>query len=192
MIAFGYYLLKVVICSGLLFLYYHVALRNKLFHQWNRFYLLAAIVLSLTVPCLEFNVLPATAETNPEAIKLEDIKILNVVQAADQYIATANFERTNLSTGQWSMISYAAISAVMLALLLLALFRIRSIIRSNSVVLIDDIKFVTTEEKNSPFTFFNYVFWNKNIELETATGEQIFQHELVHVRDHHSFDKIFI
>ncbi len=34
------YLAKVIICSGILYAYYHIALRNNRFHQWNRFYLL--------------------------------------------------------------------------------------------------------------------------------------------------------
>ena len=187
MIAFAYYLLKVIICSGLLFLYYHAALRNKLFHQWNRFYLLATIVLSLIIPCLQFNVWSATTENNNDKIHL-----LQVVYSADEYVAEINSGRTDLSIEQWATIAYSVASAVVLALFILALLRIRSIIRSHSIMLIDDIKFVNTEEKDSPFSFFNYIFWNRQIELNSPSGEHIFQHELVHVRERHSFDKIFL
>src|SRR5215203_4123048 len=75
MIAFLYYLLKVMICSGLLFCYYHIALRNKLFHQWNRFYLLATIVLSLTIPCLEVNIWDTSRESTVTNIQLLQVKI---------------------------------------------------------------------------------------------------------------------
>ncbi len=37
MIPFAIYLLKVIICSAFLLGYYWVVLRNKTFHQWNRF-----------------------------------------------------------------------------------------------------------------------------------------------------------
>ena|SRR5256885_8490130 len=47
------YLLKVTCISGLLFLYYHVALRNKQFHYYNRFYLLLAVVLSIVLPFVQ-------------------------------------------------------------------------------------------------------------------------------------------
>ena len=57
MTAFAFYLLKVIICSGVLFLYYHLALRNKLFHQWNRFYLLSAIVISLIAPVVQVTIM---------------------------------------------------------------------------------------------------------------------------------------
>ena len=50
---------------------------------------------------------------------------------------------------QWSAIAYGSVSAVVLILFILALLRIRAIIRSHSVMLIDDIKFVDTEEKDA-------------------------------------------
>jgi N-acetylmuramoyl-L-alanine amidase len=188
MIAFAYYLLKVVICSGLLFFYYHIALRNKLFHQWNRFYLLAAIVLSLVVPCVQFNI-----ETARNEKELAPIRLLDVVYTADEYVADINTKQPDISSnGQWSTIAYCMVSIAVLIFFILALLRIRSIVRSHSVMPIDDIKFVNTEEKNAPFSFLNYVFWNKQIELDSPSGEHIFKHELVHVREKHSLDKLFI
>src|SRR6476469_4759179 len=47
------YLLKVICISGLFFLYYHIALRNKQFHYYNRFYLLMIVVLSSVLPLLQ-------------------------------------------------------------------------------------------------------------------------------------------
>ena len=187
MIALAYYLLKVIICSGILFSYYHFALRNKLFHQWNRFYLLATIVLSLSIPCLQFNIWTSSNEN-----AVANIQLLKAVYSADEYVAEINTSGTNLSMEQWSVIIYSCVSIVVLIVFILALVRIRSIVRSHLVMLIDDIRFVNTEEKDAPFSFLNYVFWNKQIELNSPSGEHIFQHELVHVREKHSFDKIFL
>ncbi len=104
MIAFVYYLLKVVICSGLLFCYYHLALRNKLFHQWNRFYLLATIVLSLTIPCLKFNLWD-----NSEESSVSNIQLLQAVYTTDEYVAEINTSKDVLSIEQWSVIAWAGI-----------------------------------------------------------------------------------
>jgi TonB-dependent SusC/RagA subfamily outer membrane receptor len=185
MIAFAYYLLKMFVCSGLLFLYYHLALRNKIFHQWNRFYLLTAIIISIAVPFLQFNIWSEPAGT------VQDIKLLQVVYSADEYVAKATAGGTYLSLDQWISILYSLISVSVLIIFILTLIKIYSIIKSHSVMSFDDIKFVNTEEKNAPFSFLNYVFWNRQIDLNSASGEQIFQHELVHVREKHSFDKLF-
>lgn len=187
MIGFVYYLLKVIICSGLLLCYYHVALRNKLFHQWNRFYLLATIVLSLAIPCLEFNLWNSFKES-----AVNNIQLLKAVYTADDYVAEINTSKNVLSMEQWGLIVYSCVSVFVFILFILALLKIRAIIRSHAVMLIDDIKFVETEEKDAPFSFLNYVFWNKQIELNSPSGEHIFQHELVHVREKHSFDKLFL
>ena len=40
--AFGVYLLKATLFSGILYAYYHFALRDKQTFGWNRFYLLAS------------------------------------------------------------------------------------------------------------------------------------------------------
>lgn len=44
--AFAYFG-KTILCSGILFAYYHLALRNRTFHQYNRWFLLFSVVLSL-------------------------------------------------------------------------------------------------------------------------------------------------
>src|SRR5689334_1236010 len=46
------YLLKMLLCSGILLGYYWIALRNERFHRWNRFYLLCVLGLSVAMPFL--------------------------------------------------------------------------------------------------------------------------------------------
>ena len=44
------YALKTIIYSAIFFGYYCLALRNKRFHYYNRFYLLMTVLLSLSLP----------------------------------------------------------------------------------------------------------------------------------------------
>ncbi|HRQ49313.1 MAG TPA: hypothetical protein PLR74_02175, partial [Agriterribacter sp.] len=81
MLAIAYYLLKVIICSGILYGYYRLALHNKLFHRWNRFYLLSAVAISLSFPLIKINVWH-----NPVEDEGQIIKLLNVVSTGDEYI----------------------------------------------------------------------------------------------------------
>src|SRR5688572_799786 len=62
------YLLQVIICSGILYSYYHFILRNKKFHQFNRFYLLAAIAISLLIPFLQIAVYFSNQEADSSII----------------------------------------------------------------------------------------------------------------------------
>ena len=48
-----YYLLQVLVCSAVLMVYYLLVLRNKKFHQYNRFYLLGVALISWIVPLIK-------------------------------------------------------------------------------------------------------------------------------------------
>lgn len=49
------YFLKVIICSAIFLVYYYIALRNKIYHQYNRFYLLFSFILCWFIPVLPIN-----------------------------------------------------------------------------------------------------------------------------------------
>jgi len=188
MIAFAYYLLKVIICSGVLFLYYHIALRNKLFHQWNRFYLLISILVSLVAPVIQISVMHFTSEDPNKALQ-----ILQVFQSADGYLEEVTIRgHREISTAQWLLMAYITTSTFLFIYLLFSLRKIFSIVRSHSVQWLDKIRFINTRAKGTPFSFFNFIFWNEDINLQTETGQQIFRHELVHVKEKHSLDKLFM
>jgi N-acetylmuramoyl-L-alanine amidase len=188
MIAFAYYLLKVIICSSVLFLYYHIALRNKLFHQWNRFYLLISVFISLVAPIVQVSVMhPVYDEPN------QAIQMLQVFQSADGYLEEITIHgQQGVTVDQTLMIVYTVISVTLLVSVLLSLNKIFSIIESHTVQWIEKIRFVNSNAKGTPFSFFNFIFWNEDIDLQTETGRQIFQHELVHVKEKHTIDKLLV
>ncbi|WP_255460457.1 N-acetylmuramoyl-L-alanine amidase [Lacibacter sediminis] len=37
-----------------------------------------------------------------------------------------------------------------------------------------------------------FIFWNREIDFDSAQGQQIFKHELIHVKEKHSIDKLFL
>jgi len=188
MIAFAYYLIKVIICSGFLFIYYYLALRNKLFHQWNRFYLLASVIISLIAPLIQISILNYRSEETNKAVQ-----ILQVFQSADGYLEEVTVRGSQgISTDQWFMMIYSLVSAVLFIYLVLSLKKIISIIKSHTIQWVESVKFVNSKAKGTPFSFFNFIFWNDDISLHTETGQQIFRHELVHVKERHTLDKLFV
>ena len=49
-------------------------------------------------------------------------------------------------------------------------------------------KLVQTDEVHLPFSFFNYLFWSKSLELNNVDGQKIITHEEAHVNGWHSVD----
>lgn len=187
MLPFAYYLLKVSLVSGLLYSYYLVALRNKKFHQYNRFYLLLTVLLSLIIPLVKINFLNYGKQ--PPNI----IKILSAINYPEVYVKTATVKQSFLSDyNLLALYAFLLVSAVAFFILIFQFIKIFVIIRGNPKKVWNDVCFVFTESLGTPFSFFKYIFWDKNLNIHSDEGNQILQHELTHVKQHHSADKLFL
>lgn len=185
------YFLQVVVASGLLYAYYHFFLRNKKFHQYNRYFLLAASLLSILIPFLNIPVYFTHDQAKANLVLYTLSNISTPVYDADSIIITSASQ--NWFT--WQNILYTAyilVATLVLSRIILSLRKIRLIIKRNPVEKIERIRFVNTEEPGTPFSFFRWLFWNKKIELQSEKGEQIFRHELFHIEQKHSLDIIFL
>lgn len=188
MIPVAFYLLKVTLCSGVLFGYYVLALRNKTFHQWNRFYLLACVVLSLAAPLLKI-----TIGNNAPAMSASVFRMLNVVSAGEDFeVESSSHAAFTLTAEQLVILLYLLVSAILFLIIVAGSVRIYNLLRAYPKTKLDGICFLNTDAKGTPFSFFNYIVWNRAIDLTSETGQRIFQHELAHVQQRHTWDKVFI
>ena len=107
MTAFFYYLLKMIMCSGIFFLYYYLFQRNSVFHQWNRFYLLLAVSVSLLIPFIQF---PVYRDLRPSP--QPSVELLQVVDSAHEYLEEVSVQGTQgMNQDQWAGWIYIIISA---------------------------------------------------------------------------------
>jgi len=186
MITVAWYGLKVVICSGLLCSYYYLALRNKLFHQWNRFYLLACAAASLALPLVSIDVFqPASGG------KSAVIKLLQTISGGDAVI----FDYSRKAGPLWDTSHIVAgfywlVTMILAAIFFIALYRIYLLKIRYPHCRMKNIRFFSTDAPGTPFSFFHSIFWNSAIDLHSRQGQQIFNHEIAHVHQHHSYDKI--
>ena len=106
MLILAYYILKVTICSGILYGYYLIALRDKIFHKWNRFYLLAAIVISLAAPLIKINIWQ-----NADEHKTKVVQLLQVVNTGDEFVYEYSTDNGNfqINISNLSLIIYIVI-----------------------------------------------------------------------------------
>ncbi|MCP9751380.1 N-acetylmuramoyl-L-alanine amidase [Ferruginibacter sp. HRS2-29] len=188
MLPFIYYLLKVITCSIVLYGYYWFFLRNKVFHHYNRFYLLAVLVLSLTLPMLKFNIWQENkvAETGV-------IKMLQVVDTTDQYMDVVIYSNSNhISKEQIALWVFVAVSMFFALAFFRTLLKIWSLKKNNPTLEYEGISLINTTDKSTPFSFLKNIFWNDAINMNTDNGGRILRHELAHVEQKHSHDKLFI
>ncbi|MES2881570.1 MAG: N-acetylmuramoyl-L-alanine amidase, partial [Bacteroidota bacterium] len=125
---------------------------------------------------------------------LQAIEMIGVVQSADIFIDEISTRETGLfSAGEVLATGYFICSVLLLSTLLLSVFKIAMLLQSHQKKKIAAITFIETSGvKGTPFSFLHYIFWNNAIDVNSAEGRQIFQHELVHVKEKHTLDKLFL
>jgi TonB-dependent SusC/RagA subfamily outer membrane receptor len=187
MITLAWYLLKVTICSGILCGYYFLALRNKAFHRWNRFYLLAAVLISLIAPVIKINIFQNNKDEGTVVQMLQTISYGD--EAVIEYSKNNGFQ---INTENLAEASYLLVSVIFFIIFFVSLYKIKQMKKKYPETKIEDISFINTNAKGTPFSFFKSIFWNKAIDLHSKSGQQIFNHEIAHVKEKHSHDKIFM
>jgi hypothetical protein len=61
----------------------------------------------------------------------------------------------------------------------------------NPVIKMHGFNLIETGVKQAPFSFLNNLFWRTNISMCEENGSKIFVHELTHIKEKHTYDKLF-
>lgn len=177
-----FYLLKTILVSGILLAYYWVALRDKKFHYYNRFYLLSSSILSLVVPLLNF-----------DWFTVEEPALIYSSNELIQFVlpTTTSHNGVHLDWADYVLVATGVITIALLGLLLLHIFKIQFLKNRSEVTKMDGFDFIKTNEENAPFSFLNNLFWKQSISLQEEGGQQIFKHEITHIQQKHTWDRIY-
>ena len=188
MITILFYLLKVVLCSALLYTYYWFVLRNKKFHQYNRFYLMGISVLSWIIPLITIQIVKEQDIASSKVLNFANFISENNSLLEQEIIEnTANYTWDNLL-----IIIGIIISLFFIIRFVKSLWDIRKLIRLYPLKVLKGMNLVMTDVKGTPFSFFKYIFWNTAIDLSSDVGKKILAHEVVHIEEKHSVDKLLI
>lgn len=172
---------KVIICSGVMFLYYQLSLKDKTFHHYNRFYLLFAMIVSILLPL----------------IRVEDftIEVSNDIYLLINKIQNLNTNKTADHDYIYFRIVFSALGLVsfyFLGKLIYGVLKINQFKNQFQKETFEGVNFYQTNLSEAPFSYFKNLFWKNTIVINSDIGKQILKHEMVHIEQKHSYDKIFI
>ena len=183
-----YYLVKVVLCSTFLYTYYWFLLRNKQLHQYNRFYLMGISVLSWIVPLIKIQIVKEQVIASPKVLRFA-----NYISENNSLLEQGFIEKTAKYTWDNLLIIIGIlISLFFIVRFVKSLWDIRKLIRLYPLKELKDMHLIMTDVKGTPFSFFKYIFWNTAIDLSSDVGKKILAHEVVHIEEKHSVDKLLI
>ncbi|WP_313216318.1 M56 family metallopeptidase [Soonwooa sp.] len=177
--AFLLYCLKMITCSAVMYAYYLLFLKDKTFHHYNRFYLLLTVVISVNLPLLKLSYF--TIDVNPKLIFL-----------FQNLQSTENSINHGIIIHQIFYAVIGLVSVVHIAKLTIGLIRINHIKKTFPHEELQGIKFYQTNLDEAPFSFFRNLFWKQSIKMESSVGQQILKHEMVHIEQKHTWDKLFM
>lgn len=159
-------------------LIYQAFLRRETFFQLNRFYLIAAGVLSLVIPLFEIESISAVAGNL--VLELPEF----MVGSSDVVATSSSFSWTIVLQGIYM------VGALFVAFQIVkGLLQVRALRNKYPARRQDDVVMVQTRGELPTFSFFHYLFWGSEDSTEEAAS--IMKHELVHIRQRHSLDLLF-
>lgn len=175
------YILKTILISGIFLAYYWIALRDKKFHYYNRFYLLTASIMSLVIPLLKFDWF------------IVEQPVLYSSNEIIQYILPLSNVNNSIQFDwiDYSLVIAGIVAFTLFSLLLLNVIKIKLLKRKSEVTQMDGFDFINTNDDNAPFSFLNNLFWKQSISLQEEGGQQIFKHEITHIQQKHTWDRIY-
>ena len=203
------YSLDSAICLAVLLLPYLIWFRKTTFHQWNRFYLLGAVLFSLSAPLVNIQIATETVVMPNLEKKLSFFEEMPQMKEqipmgeplpSDEITAYKQPEQSETSSLEqvtphwdWAVVSlfvYVAGLLVFGSMFLFRLAKLSRLIRKAEKHREDGFVLVHLSGKQV-FSFFSFVFLDKHRykEKERAT---LLHHEQVHIQQKHSLDVLVL
>src|SRR5690606_34943211 len=181
------YLLQLTMCWALFYGAYYIILRAETHFKFSRIYLLAALVLGLVIPLVDW---ANYFVHEPESLGHLYIAPFNAQMEMWDITVTAKTETIN-----WSRIltTIYLVGAFLAAGKLIGGWIRINTIRQNSIhVDHGDYTLVLTDSHHLPFSFLGSVYCSEDFYQNSRDIHQILTHEEFHVRARHSLDVIFL
>jgi hypothetical protein len=172
------YLLQVNLYLLLFYSLYFVLLRNETFFKMNRFYLVGSALLSLAIPLVKLQWVKELFLG--EQVFQVTQKISNVISYED-VISERNGNMLTVGTHSPSLNNLEILAIIYGFITLLFLFNfLRKLYQLK--------KALQSDNRSQAFSFFNKIVVDDSLEGK----DTIIDHEMVHVRQWHSLDVIFL
>ena len=183
------YLLKSGVCLLVSLVLYKCLLENEKMHRFNRFYLLSSLGVSMLAPLVPPDVLPGTIPFVPTTPPFVERGLAATVTTLGQVVAQpqANQSATNF----WG-ITYWFISALLLIRFSRNLHVLFTKISRHPTVPRAGVTYVLLPENALPHAFLHYLFVNQKAYQNRTIEDELFTHELAHIRQRHSIDILLI
>lgn len=177
------YILECIAFQLAFLIVYDLFLKKETFFQWNRVYLIGSYALSLLLPVIKIGALktniPEDFMVYPEDLWQQDFSGIVITETANHWFWNMSIENKILYGG------------MLISLLLFGykLKQIRTLRAKGEVYFFKKYTKVLMKKSTAAFSFFKTIFIGDQIKEEDY--ESILEHELVHIKQRHTYDLLF-
>ncbi|WP_209404795.1 M56 family metallopeptidase [Pseudozobellia sp. WGM2] len=175
------YILECIAFQLVFLIIYDFFLKRETFFQWNRFYLIGTYVLSMVLPWVKIEALKTTV---PDRYYVYPEYLWGASDAV--VVAATESSPFDISWGEGLFICGVMVAMFLFAHKMWRLYRLR---KGANIYYFKDFTRIVIANSHMAFSFFKSIFLGDKV-LETE-HENIIKHELVHIRQRHTYDLLF-
>ncbi|KIO53865.1 M56 family metallopeptidase [Flavobacterium hibernum] len=174
------FLIKSTIALCVLLGAYYLFLEKEKFHQFNRFFLLASLVISFVIPFVTIEIIQQiSAVANNSVVIPEQVTTNVVVEKTSIFIIIG-----------WFL--YGVVTTALLFRFVNNLYKMIKKAKTGTKIKHQNATLILLKEQTLPYTFLNFIFINENEYESNKIEPELFTHELIHVNQKHSLDVLLI
>ncbi|MDP5229306.1 MAG: M56 family metallopeptidase [Cellulophaga sp.] len=174
------YILECIGFQLLFLIIYDVFLRRETFFQWNRIYLIGTFLVSILLPFIKIDLFKTTIATTNYPTYFQGVVLNEVVlKAKNSNVWILSWEQTILFLGM----------LVALFIFIYKLYQLHQLKNNGTVRYLNDFTRIIIQNSEIAFSFFKSIFIGDKIIAQNHKA--IIEHEMVHIRQGHSYDLIF-
>ncbi len=198
------YIIKSFLCSGIFLALYKILLEREKLHVFNRIYLILAVILSLTAPLWSahlknnnntFSQVISSANeslTHIDVLYQNDQIKKNISQNGPAFPGRESAIPNDFSFQSIVLILYLIVAISLFSGIIKNIYHLFKKINRSPCIPHQNAILVLIDKPVMPFTFLHYIFVDSEQYYNNTIHPAILEHELIHARQKHTLDIIFI
>lgn len=177
------YILKVNVLIALFYLVYQLALSKETFYKHSRWFLLSGLFISLLLPFVTF--------TKIEYYEAKEVLSNSIESNVSHMVQISNevAQEPILTNLEILFLVYGIICFGFLLKTIFDFVKLFKIIKVSNSEKREKLVYINTNLVQTPFSFFNYIVFNKEL-INPIELQNIIKHEEAHSMQKHSFDTL--
>ena len=177
-------------CMAVMFGIYWLFIRKETYFQFNRIYLLSTVALSCLIPLGNFNLNGLLNEASAVSIITSLGKAISIPEVTITEGSRKGFSIYN-NWPQLIIWIYMLGASFLLFRIIIGIVKIDRMKKTGKTIYHDNYSVVYITQHFAPYSYFRTIFINENL-IDHTEKRQIIDHELIHIRQLHTYDNLII